>query len=61
MEDDLKLLKGEYLYNHWLDLPQIFNLSRVDQTNIEYCLKWRRPPMEDDLNILNVEYLKKHF
>ena len=61
MEDDLKLLKVEYLHNYWLDLPQIFNLSRVDQTKIEYCLKWRWPPMEDNLKILNVEYLNKYW
>ena len=24
------------------------------------CLKWRRPPMEDDLKILKVEYLSNH-
>ena len=27
MEDDLKILKVEYLSNHWSDLPQILNLS----------------------------------
>jgi hypothetical protein len=32
MEDDLKLLKDEYLSNHWSDLPQILNLSSWDQT-----------------------------
>jgi hypothetical protein len=32
MEDDLKILKVEYLRNHWLDLPQISNLSSGDQT-----------------------------
>ena len=25
MEDELKMLKIEYLSNHWLDLPQILN------------------------------------
>ena len=25
MEDDLKVLKVEYLSNHWSDLPQILN------------------------------------
>jgi hypothetical protein len=54
MEDDLKLLKVEYLHNHWSDLPQIFYLSRVNQTEIEYCLKWRRPRKED--NLKNIEY-----
>ena len=32
MEDDLKILKVEYLSNHWSDLPQILNLSSGDQT-----------------------------
>ena len=27
MEDELKILKAEYFSNHWLDLPQISNLS----------------------------------
>ena len=34
MEDDLKILKVEYLSNHWSDFPQILNLSLVDQTKI---------------------------
>ena len=49
MEDDLKILKVEYLTNHWLDFPQILNLS----------LWW--PPIEDDLKISKVEYLSKHW
>jgi hypothetical protein len=32
MEEDLKILKGEYLSNHLTDLPQIFNLSLWDQS-----------------------------
>jgi hypothetical protein len=32
MEDNLKILKVEYLSNHWSDLPQILNLSSGDQT-----------------------------
>ena len=32
MEDNLKILKVEYLGNHWSDLPQIWNLSSGDQT-----------------------------
>ena len=32
MEDDLKILKVDYLSNHWSDLPQILNLSSGDQT-----------------------------
>jgi hypothetical protein len=34
MEDDLKILKVEYLSNHWLDLPQISRLGLGDQTKI---------------------------
>jgi hypothetical protein len=43
MEDDLKIFKVEYLSNHWLDLPQISNLSLGDQTKIKNT--WN----EDDL------------
>ena len=32
MEEDIKICKVEYISNHWLDLPQIFNLSSWDQT-----------------------------
>ena len=35
MEDDLKKLKLEYISNHWLDFPQILNLSLWDQTKIK--------------------------
>ena len=41
MEDNLKILKVEYLSNHLLDHTQILNLK---------SLTWRRPPMEDNLN-----------
>ena len=34
MEDDLTILKMEYLCNHWLDLTQIWNLSLGDQTKL---------------------------
>jgi hypothetical protein len=65
MEDNLKILKVEYLCNHLLDHTQILNLLLDDQT-IFYkyfknqnwkCLHWRWPPMEDNLKILEVEYL----
>ena len=39
MEDDLKILKVEYLSNLSSDLPKMFNLSLGDQTKMEYCLK----------------------
>ena len=46
MEDDLKILKWEYLNNHWsdkvqylgnhwTDLPKMFNLSFGDLTEIK--------------------------
>ena len=50
MEDNLKILKVEYLSNHLLDHTQILNLSLVDQTIFYKSLKWRWPPMEDNLN-----------
>jgi hypothetical protein len=49
-EDDLKILIVEYLSNHWSDLAQILNLSLYDQSKVYKCMKWRWPPMEDDLN-----------
>ena len=60
MEDDIKILKVEYLSNHLLDHTQILNLYLDDQTIFYKYLKWRRPPMEDDLKILKVEYLSNH-
>jgi hypothetical protein len=35
MEDDLKILKVDYLSNHRPELPQILNLSSGDQTEIK--------------------------
>jgi hypothetical protein len=61
MEDDHKIIKVEYLSNHWSDLPQILNLSSGDKTKKIECLKWKRPPMEDDLKILKAEYLNNHW
>ena len=47
MEDNLKILKVEYLSNHWSEFPQIFNLSSGDQTKIKNPsnkdnLQWRK-------------------
>ena len=56
MEDDLKILKVEYLSNNWSDLPKILNLNRGDQTKIEYCFEWRQLLMEDDLKTLKAEF-----
>ena len=36
------------------------NLSLDEQTTFYKSLKWRHPPMEEDLNILKVEYLSIH-
>ena len=42
-EDNLKILKEEYVSIPWLDLPQILNLHSGDQTKIKNT--WN----EDDL------------
>ena len=52
MEDDLKILKVEYLSNPLLDHTQILNLSLDDKSKFYKPLKLRRPPMEDDLKML---------
>ena len=41
MEEDLKLLKMEYLSNHLLDQTQIWNLCLYDQTIVYKSLKRR--------------------
>ena len=43
MEDNLKILKVEYLSNHWSEFTQILNLSLGDQTKVTNAWK------EDDL------------
>ena len=60
MEDDLKILKLEYLSNRVLDHTHILNLRLYDQTIFCQSFKWGRPPMEDNLKILKVEYLSNH-
>ena len=35
MEDDIKILKVEYLSNHWSDLYQILNWGLWDQIKIK--------------------------
>ena len=59
MEDDLKILKVEFLSNHWLDLSQILNLSIGNWTKIT-CLNGRQPPVEEEPKILKVEFLSNH-
>ena len=51
MEENLKILKVEYLSNHRSDFPQILNLSLGDQAT----KKRRHPPQEDDLKLIKVE------
>ena len=60
IEDDLKIVKVEYLSNHLLDHTQILNLSLFNQTLFCKSFKWRRPSMEGYLNILKVEYVSNH-
>ena len=60
MEDELKILKVEYLCNHLLDPTQISNLSLFKQTMLYKFPTCRRPPREVDLKILKVEYLSNH-
>ena len=46
MEDDLKILKLEYLSNPWSDFPQILNLNLMDQTKMlerKTTINGRRP------------------
>ena len=35
MEDELKMIKLEYLSKYWSDIPQISNLGSVDQIKIK--------------------------
>ena len=51
IEDDLKILKEEYLSNQLLDHTQILNFSLDNQTIFYKYFKWRQPPQEDDLKI----------
>ena len=61
MEEDLKILKVEYLSNHWSELPHKFWINFRGPNKRKQCLKWRRPPMEDNLKILNADYLSNHW
>ena len=55
LEDNLRILKVEYISDQILDLPQILNLTRTGK-----CLKWRRPPIEDELKLLKVGYVRNY-
>ena len=54
MEEDIKIWKGEYLSNHWLDLTEIWNFGLGEQMEIENCLQCRRQQLEDDLKLWKV-------
>ena len=60
MEDDLKILKVEYLSNYLLDHTQLLNFTFSDQSKLLKYFKWRWLPMEDDPKIYKVEYLSNH-
>ena len=56
MEDDLKILKVEYLSNHWSEFTQILNLSLGDQTKVTNAWKeddhqWKKASKYWKLNI----------
>ena len=72
MEDNLKIWKIEYLSSKWSDFPQILNTSSWDQAivkkgfnedniQMKMTFKWRRPLMEADLKIWEIEYLSNHW
>ena len=60
MEDNLKILKAEYLSNYWSDFPEILNLSSGGQQQ-KNTQKKRQLLMEDDLKILKLGYLSNHW
>ena len=59
LEDNLKIIKVEYLSNHLLNYAESLTLILDDQTIFYKSLKWRQPLMEDKLKILKEEYLSK--
>ena len=59
MENNLKVIKAEYLSNHWSELPQILNLSLRGPN--KKMIEMKMTPMEDDLKILNLDYLSNHW
>jgi hypothetical protein len=42
LEEDLKILKEEYLSNRWTYLPKIVNLSLGDQTEIKIMVEMKK-------------------
>ena len=62
MEDNLKILKAEYLSIHWSYLPQVLNLSSENKQKskmfeMQTASNGRLPPLDDGLKLLKVEYL----
>ena len=49
MEDDLNIVKVEYLSNHLLDPNKILNLELGDLSKVFKYFQWRWSHMEDDL------------
>ena len=47
MDDDLQILKGEYLSKNWSNLLQISNLSLEDKTKIKFGLKFEMKTTSD--------------
>ena len=60
VQDDLKILKVEWLGNHWSDLSLILNLNSWEQPWIKIKITYtgRQTTAEDDLKILKVEYFR---
>jgi hypothetical protein len=55
MEDDLKILKVEYLSNHRSDLPQISNSDKGDQTQIKFGLNFEMKTTSDGRRPQNIK------
>ena len=60
MEEDLKILEMWYLRNRLLYLPQILNWRYGHISETENYLKFRLPPIEDDLKMSKMEYLSNY-
>ena len=56
MEDNLKILKVEYL----IRFSSNFKLKLGGPNQNQKYLKRRWPPMEDNLKILKIEYFSNH-
>jgi hypothetical protein len=61
MEDDLKILKVQYLNNHLLDLPQLLNIRLRTISKLKITVNEESLSMEDDLKIWKGEYASNHW